>query len=705
MTIKFSSIGGGGIPSGETADRPANPAIGDQFYNGTLGVLEIYTPSGWLAATGANDFNVTLEGSVTTANFTKEYFAGAYTIASALLDSTYDIYVYSTDGTQVGYTKTPSLTATGNFNKIVILGGTAGDLLSFSFKTTFTATETTSQTTAGPFITSVSSTSLPNVGSSITITGGNFASDVNVTFTGTGYSETNAKSITRNSESSLSVTRPDNLLVSGNPYTIKVYNPGVTNPTGSNLHVYTGITGGSAPVWSTSSVLPAFSKNVSYSTNLVATDSSDSGSTISYSVISGLPTGLSLSSSGALTGTISTSLPFTGFAVRATDSGGNYVDRTFSLPNAGPVWTTSGTINVFNSFATSVQLVAVDDTGTAPVYTIASGTLPTGLSMSSGGLITGTATSNGTSVLTFNATDANGTATTSSSISIIVSSFTSHEVLVVGAGASGSTYATSGGAGGGGGAVSTSTSAITANSTNITVGAGGAAISITANASSAGNNGNNSSFGSITANGGSGANNGVGGTSGNGNSGGAYQSCSGDNVGGGGGGSGASGGVGTCASPATGSYNGTGIAGAGGSGTSNSTGGSSVIYGGGGGGGAQSAGSQYTPTRGGAGGSGGGGYGGGDGNLSFGLSTIKAQSGTANTGGGGGGNCNPWNFLNQDAYGNSGAGGSGIVILAIANSYSGTPTISSGLVYSYSASQRSGYRVWTFTSGTGTFTV
>jgi hypothetical protein len=41
----------GGVPKGETADRPSDPSVGDVFYNGTLGYLEIYTSFGWLAAT------------------------------------------------------------------------------------------------------------------------------------------------------------------------------------------------------------------------------------------------------------------------------------------------------------------------------------------------------------------------------------------------------------------------------------------------------------------------------------------------------------------------------------------------------------------------------------------------------------------------------------------------------------------------------
>jgi len=39
----------GGVPKGQTADRPSSPSIGDVFYNGTLGCLEIYTSQGWVA--------------------------------------------------------------------------------------------------------------------------------------------------------------------------------------------------------------------------------------------------------------------------------------------------------------------------------------------------------------------------------------------------------------------------------------------------------------------------------------------------------------------------------------------------------------------------------------------------------------------------------------------------------------------------------
>jgi len=344
----------GGVPFGTSSTRPANPQIGQTYYNGTLGVQEIYTSSGWLPATGANDFNVTLNGTITTATFTKEYFAGAYTINSALGDATYDIYVYNTSGENVGYTKSPSLNATGNFNKIVVVGGTQGDLLSFSYKTTFTAINTTSEFTAGPFLTSVTPTSLINQDDSAVITGGNFALNVDLKIVDSQGNEVTPKSFTRSSNTTISFVRPDTF--APGTYSLKVTNPTITAPTGSNLHILSNsITSGTAPVWQTATSLPTSSEGVAYSTTLVASDTENSD--VDYSIVSGaLQSGLTLNSeTGVISGTPTNNL-FASFTVRATDTGGNYVDRLFSI---GPVME-GGTITTFGSY----RIHAFTTTGT-----------------------------------------------------------------------------------------------------------------------------------------------------------------------------------------------------------------------------------------------------------------------------------------------------------------------------------------------------
>lgn len=384
----------GGVPFGTSSTRPANPSIGQTYYNGTLGVQEIYTSSGWLPATGANDFNVTLNGSVTTATFTKEYFAGAYTIASALLDSTYDIYVYDTSGNQVGYTKSPSLNATGNFNKIVVVGGSTGDLLSFSYKTTFTANSTTAEVTSPAYINSTTPTALPTIDDTTTVSGGNFATNVEVYFIGSDNVERVPKSIVRTSNSQLILTRPDDFPTNLGTYKIKVINPGIILPTGSNLHILNNaVTAGTTPSWTTGTTLPEVGKNIPYSVTLLATDTE--GTDIDYSVVSGsLPAGITLNNeTGVLSGTYTGSdFNTTNLVIRAVDTGGNTVDRTFRIFSLDPTWNTNTSLpGASIGEAYSTQLSASDDN--LLTYSLSSGSLPSGLSLSSSGLISGTTTS------------------------------------------------------------------------------------------------------------------------------------------------------------------------------------------------------------------------------------------------------------------------------------------------------------------------
>jgi hypothetical protein len=361
-----------------------------------------------LPAGGANDFNVAVGGTYTSVTFDKEYSPGAYTMESALADATYDIYVFNASGSLVGYTKSPSLTASAGFIKMVILGGTTSDLLSFSYKTTYTTTNDSDEVGAGPVFESCTPTALPDIDNTTTITGRNFASNATVTFTGTGYSATAAKAVVRNSATSLTVTRPDNFPSSVGSYNIVIENPGVTNPTGTNAHIGTNaVNGGTAPNWTTGTSLPTFTRNVSYTTTLVA---SDDGTDVDYVITSGsLPSGLSLDGeTGVISGTPTTATNVT-FTVRAMDAGGNYADRTFTMLNAAPTWTTAaGAITApVRNFTYSFTFVATDDSGTSPTYSLASGAFPTGLSLASNGVLSGTATVSGSFNFTVRASDAN----------------------------------------------------------------------------------------------------------------------------------------------------------------------------------------------------------------------------------------------------------------------------------------------------------
>lgn len=328
--IRMSSMGG--TPFGDTNSRPSSPQVGQTYYNGQLGYLEIYTVSGWIPATGANDFSLNITGTHTEVVFSQTYSSGSYSIVSFLNDASLDIYAFADDGTLAGYTNTKAFSATQRFNKMVVLGGSIGDVLQFSYKTTYATSTSTTSTGAGPYITSISPSAMPNQNDTITITGGNFANNVSVAFTGTDYSSTTAKSVVRSSSTSLIVTRPDNFPVSGSPYTITVTNPSVTNqPTGSNVHILSNsVTAGTNPVWNTNST-QIVGIGSAYSLSLSASDTENSTETYTY-VSGSLPNGLSLSN-GIISGTATTEQTTT-YTVRATDAGGNYVNKTFTF-NSG----------------------------------------------------------------------------------------------------------------------------------------------------------------------------------------------------------------------------------------------------------------------------------------------------------------------------------------------------------------------------------
>ena len=701
----------GGTPFGTTANRPASPAVGQTYYNGTLGYLEMYTASGWTAAAKAIPFGNTAARPANPV-IGEPYFNGQ----EARLE------LYTSTGWQNIVQETPAVVSiSGQLN------------------------ETTTST--------------------LTINGTNFAAGAIAYVVGTSGVETVANTTTLVSVVEITATFPA-LAVADAPYDVKVVNPsnlygvlyetlGVndkpiwsttagtlgtfteldvisitvaatdatdstnsalqyslvsgTLPTGLSLNSTTGVISGTlanvvsnttysftlgasdsrntvqsrafsitvndrSPVWSTSSVLPVFTKNSAYSTSISATDD-DSGA-ITYSLFSGsLPTGLTLSSAGVISGTPTSSINAS-FTIRATvTSSGTTADRDFTMSNVGPNWTTtagaitSATLNT----AYSLQLSATEDS--VITYSVNSGTLPTGLSLSSSGLISGTPTVGGNYSFVLRVTDdagnfsnrsftlgvlqtytstftSSGTFTAPSTLSSTNGTVNAVEVFVIGGGG-GTIGPYAGGGGAGGASYHTSYSVTPGSSYSVVVGGGG----------NGNNNGSDSSFNSAIIGYGGGYS-----SSGNGNPGG----CSGGNRAS----SGAQNSYGTATQGAGGTtvygnrggdggeggpYEGGGGGGIGGVGNrgkpqGNGNGGAGLnffgtFYGGGGGGWNAHAtyGGDSSP---GAGGTGGGGTGGAGGNGN--NNTRSPVNGSANTGGGAGGN---------GASGGTSIGGSGIVIV------------------------------------------
>jgi hypothetical protein len=305
--------------------------------------------SKFTSSSGINDFNINVQSTYSTVTLTQEYPIGAYSFTSSLNDTTMDLYFYNGVGTLVGYTNTKGVIVTGGFNKVVIIGGTTGDVLSFTYKTTYNSVAETAELTAGPVVLSTTPLTLPGINSTTTVTGLNFATDVAVTFKGTDNLVRNAKNVIRGSVNSLIVTRPDLMPAEYSSYTMTVTNPSVAyQPTGSNSNTIS-VSAGSAPVWVTAASLG----NIS-SLTMQATDADGA---VVYSTVSGTPP----SSYDANTGVYSV-FGFGTFTwtIRATDVGGNYADRTFTATTASSAigFSTGGTTSVaggyrYHTFSTS----------------------------------------------------------------------------------------------------------------------------------------------------------------------------------------------------------------------------------------------------------------------------------------------------------------------------------------------------------------
>ena len=599
MTIKKSSSSG--IPSGNTAGRRANPGTGQLYSNGEAQRLELYTSAGaW-------------------ENIVQEV-PGVSSIS-------------------------------GNYSE---------------------------QTNSGV----------------ITILGTNFVNGAYATVIGTDGVQINANSTVYNSLVQLTATFTG-LSNANEPYDIKITNP-------SNLFgvLSDALYVNASPVWVTASgSLGTFAEQVSMSVSATA---SDSDSTISYTLESGstLPSGVSLNSaSGLISGTlpnVESNTTYT-FTIDASD-GVNTIPRTFSfISNAAPTWVTAlGSLGTYSDGSSiSISLSATDPTDSV-TYSLLSGSLPSGLTLSSSGVVSGTAPeTSGTSTFTVIASDGLNSVSKQFSITINVPAVNIDYLVVAGGGGGGlrnGSYREGGGGGGAGGLASETLTRTSGDTYLITVGSAGLGRT-SAQGLGQGDDGGNSTFGAFTVSGGGGG----GKQDGNGRPGGSGggAGCQGSSGGSGIAGQGFAGGAGYIGSHASAGgggghgsagqngLSGVSTGGAGGSGLTATITGTSFVYAAGGGGGGH--------TNGGAAGGVGAGRGGGQG------SGQPPTAASANTGSGGGGG----NDLGGTNNGKD--GGSGVVVIAYPNTKPALANIPGTLTYDQPT--RAGYRVYRFTAGTGTITV
>lgn len=185
------------------------------------------------------------------------------------------------------------------------------------------------------------------------------------------------------------VTMTKDGLISGSPTGDGTFTVSVTDGYTSVDRAFT-FTANAAPIW----VTPAGSIgkwNIGTPLNFQFNAQDADNDVLTYSVAPGfaIPAGLTLSSSGLLSGTANLERTFT---LRVTDAHGTYADRSFTVEvNVAPVWVTGA--NAVGPFAVgsnpSFQLVATDNDNDPLTYTLLSGAPPRNMSVSSTALLSG----------------------------------------------------------------------------------------------------------------------------------------------------------------------------------------------------------------------------------------------------------------------------------------------------------------------------
>jgi hypothetical protein len=196
-------------------------------------------------------------------------------------------------------------------------------------------------------------------------------------------------------------------LISGTPTTPGTYTPVVTA-----TDAIASVSGNTSFTWQVVASVVTVANPGAQSTitgevitplQMTATDSA--GAAVTFSA-TGLPTGLSCSAAGKITGTSSVAGTYS-VTVTGTDSLGSAGQALFTWTVAAVTVrvTNPGPLTTNLQDAVSVQIIATDSAGNTLTYSD-NGTLPPGLAIASGtGLVTGAPTTPGTFRVTITATD------------------------------------------------------------------------------------------------------------------------------------------------------------------------------------------------------------------------------------------------------------------------------------------------------------
>jgi D-hexose-6-phosphate mutarotase len=397
---------------GETGALPSGVTFTDNG-NGTA------TLGGTPAASTAGTYPITIDAVNGTGSATQNFTLTvqqppAFTSATSTTfseNTAGSFAVTATGVTPITYSETGALPSGVTLASDGTLSGTPAFGTAGSYPVTITATDANNNPTTQSFTLTVSAS--PPVFTSATSTA--FSENVAGNFAVTANGDT-PLSYTETGELPSGVTLAADGVLSGTPdfgtagsYPITITATDANNNSTTQSFTLTETT---SPPEFTSATSTTFSENTAGSFAVTA----NGDTPITYSVTGSLPSGVTLASNGTLSGTpafgTAGSYPVT---ITATDANNNSTTQSFTLTvSASPPVFTSATSTSFSENTAGNFAVAAN--GDTPIAYSETGALPSGVTLDSNGILSGTPDfgTAGSYPITITATDANSNTTAQS---------------------------------------------------------------------------------------------------------------------------------------------------------------------------------------------------------------------------------------------------------------------------------------------------
>ncbi len=386
-------ISAGSLPPGLTLNAATGAITGIPTMAGTFNfTAEVVDSRNNASGTATSQCSITIAPAIA---------ANCVTITAVQGVTITPVTMTATGGTGTGYTFSASglpsgltMSSTGTISGTPTVSGTFN----------YTVTVTDSGGNKGTFNCSVTVAPPPIAANCVTITAVQGVTITPVTMTATGGTGTGYTFSASGLPSGLTMSSSGT--ISGTPTVSGTFNYTVTvTDSGGNKGTFNcSVTVAPPPIAANCVTITAVQGVTITPVTMTATGGTGTGYTFSAS---GLPSGLTMSSSGTISGTPTVSGTFN-YTVTVTDSGGNKGTFNCSVTVAPPpIAANCVTITAVQGVTiTPVTMTATGGTGTG--YTFSASGLPSGLTMSSSGTISGTPTVSGTFNYTVTVKDSAG---------------------------------------------------------------------------------------------------------------------------------------------------------------------------------------------------------------------------------------------------------------------------------------------------------